>query len=773
MRLGQAHFPRQAGIFDACCRARAGAAVMAGNQDHIRLGFGHTGGNRADTRLRHQFDADLDGRVDLLEVIDELRQILDTINIVMRRRRNQRHTLGRMAQPRNQLGHFHARQLPALTGLGTLGNLDFQFLAMVEVFRRHAKAARGHLLDLGRRVVAIGLRREMRRVFAALATVRARADPVHRHIERLVRLGAERPQRHARRDKALADRRHALDLFNRDRLAQRLDRHQVAQMNGRIGLHRRAVAFPELIARLVAGGLQDMHRLRTPGRFPRLVEPADGQNILRPAPAFAVHLFQLGLNTAHADAADAAGQTGEIFRAHGAAQAHRLEIQTAAIRGNHRNSHLRHDLQETLINRRAIACDRLGQAAVNQAARNAVCDAVLGQIGVDHRCPGADQHREIMRVDTFGRAHIQAREGAQSLAGQVAMHGTCRQNHRHADAVLVLVLVRQNEMPGARADGILCLCADPFQPLLQRVLAGCKGTVDLGHIGVELLDHLRPLGVAHEGAFEHQNLGLRARFIKHVLEVAEPGLQAHHPVFAQAVDRRVRHLAEILPEKMAQRAILLGQNGAWRVIAHACYGFFAIFGHGGQNLLQLLNAVTGRNLALAQFRPGIERRFAHTRERVVQFVDLADPLAKGLCIRQPVLDLGVVIELALGHIHGQHLTGPKRALFLDRALVNRHHPGLGPCNHQPVTCHHIAHRAQAVAVKPGADPATIGHRQRGRAIPRLHHRVAIGIHIAPRLRQFLGLLGPGFRHQHGLGHRRGPSGAHQNLEHGVQRRAVA
>jgi ribosomal protein S4E len=36
--------------------------------------------------------------------------------------------------------------------------------------------------------------------------------------------------------------------------------------------------------------------------------------------------------------------------------------------------------------------------------------------------------------------------------------------------------------------------------------------------------------------------------VQHVLEVAEARLEAHHPVFAQAVDGRVRHLAEVLPE---------------------------------------------------------------------------------------------------------------------------------------------------------------------------------------------------------------------------------
>ena len=41
----------------------------------------------------------------------------------------------------------------------------------------------------------------------------------------------------------------------------------------------------------------------------------------------------------------------------------------------------------------------------------------------------------------------------------------------------------------------------------------------------------------------------------HVLEVSEPRLERHHTIFAQAVDRRVGHLAKVLAEEMAKRAI--------------------------------------------------------------------------------------------------------------------------------------------------------------------------------------------------------------------------
>mmetsp|Transcript_7117 Transcript_7117/g.11628 ORF Transcript_7117/g.11628 Transcript_7117/m.11628 type:complete len:375 (-) Transcript_7117:1930-3054(-) len=372
-----------------------------------------------------------------------------------------------MAQTGDQVGDLHSRQLATLAGLGPLGDLDLQLFALVEVFGGHAKAARGDLFDLGRRVVAIGFGVEMRGVFAALARVRLGPNAVHRHVQGLVRLRAQRAQRHARCHKPLADRGDAFHLFQWDRFAHGLDVHQVAQMDRRGRLHLGAVLLPHLERGIVAGHLQHMHA----GRFPgvglalgaRLIEPADGQHV-GAIPAQRMNLFGLGLDAGDANAADAAGHAGEILGTHGAAQADSLKVQTAAIGRHNADPHLGHDLQQALIDGIAIARHRLCQGPVDQAPINPVGQRILGQVGVDHCGPTANQHGKIMRVDTLRRAHVQRTKSAQALTGQVAVDGTCGQDHRHCDAVPARMLVGQHNMARAGPHGILGLSPDAFQP---------------------------------------------------------------------------------------------------------------------------------------------------------------------------------------------------------------------------------------------------------------------------------------------------------------------
>ena len=88
---------------------------------------------------------------------------------MVRRRRDQRYTGGRVAEPRDQAVDLDAGKLAALAGLCALRHLNLNFLAVVQIFRGHAETARGNLLDRAGRVVAILAKPEARRVFAALA----------------------------------------------------------------------------------------------------------------------------------------------------------------------------------------------------------------------------------------------------------------------------------------------------------------------------------------------------------------------------------------------------------------------------------------------------------------------------------------------------------------------------------------------------------------------------------------------------------------------------
>ena len=86
MGFRQTKFPRNAGVLDAGDRRRAGTAAVTGDQNDVRMRLGDAGRDRSDTDFRNQLHADARAWIRVLQVVDQLRQILDRIDIVVRRR---------------------------------------------------------------------------------------------------------------------------------------------------------------------------------------------------------------------------------------------------------------------------------------------------------------------------------------------------------------------------------------------------------------------------------------------------------------------------------------------------------------------------------------------------------------------------------------------------------------------------------------------------------------------------------------------------------------
>jgi hypothetical protein len=164
---------------------------VPGDEDVVCVRLGDARGHRADSDLRDELDRDAGVGVGTAEVVDQLLQILDRVDVVVRRRGDQPDARRRQADARDVAVDLVAGQLPALAGLGSLCHLDLELVGVREIVRVDAEAAGGDLLDRGAAPVSVRIRREPHRVLAALPRVRAAADPVHRDRQRLVRLARQ------------------------------------------------------------------------------------------------------------------------------------------------------------------------------------------------------------------------------------------------------------------------------------------------------------------------------------------------------------------------------------------------------------------------------------------------------------------------------------------------------------------------------------------------------------------------------------------------------
>ena len=156
LRFRQSQFPGNARVLDGGERRSARAAVVSADQNHVGVGLGHARGHRSHARFGHQLDRNARLGIDVLQVVDQLRQIFDRIDIVVRRRRNQSHAGNRVPHPRDDFVHLVAGKLAALAGLRALRDLDLQIVGVDQVVGGDAEAPRSHLFDGAAAPVAVG-----------------------------------------------------------------------------------------------------------------------------------------------------------------------------------------------------------------------------------------------------------------------------------------------------------------------------------------------------------------------------------------------------------------------------------------------------------------------------------------------------------------------------------------------------------------------------------------------------------------------------------------
>ena len=770
----QAEFPRRAGVLDAGQRRGTGAAVIARDRDQVGVGLGHAGRDRADAGARHQLDRHQRLRIDLLEIEDQLRQVFDRVDVVMRRRRDQRHARPRVAQLGDLVVDLVAGQLAAFAGLGALRDLDLQHFGVDQVFRRDAEAARCHLLDLRRLLGAVA-----RRVFAAFAGIAAAAEAVHRNRQRFMRFRRQRAERHAGRVEALEDAVDRLDLVDRNRRGA-LELEQIADHRHRARVHDLGVGLVVLVAAGLDRLLQHRDHVRVVGvvlaAVHVLVQAALFDRLAR-APRGFGDLELLFLKVGELGALDPRHGGVEAGVDHFVVQTHGFEQLRAAIRRDGADAHLRDDLVQTLVDALAIALrHRLGCLVLDLPAARHLVERGVGEIRIDHAGAVADQAREVMRVTRGGGLDDDVAIAAQAGGDQRGVDGTGGQQrvHRQLAALDRAVGQHQHDLAGAnRGDGFFADMVDGRLQADRRVVVQVDDLVRVIRVIVADRQQCLELGFAEHRRVDQQARGALRRFFEHALFGAELAFQRHHDLLAQRIDRRIGDLREHLPEVVVQRACLLAEHRERRVVAHRADRFLAGFGEHAQHLVALFERQL-EHLVIDRHRV-----WRHHVERVRVVAEAGfeplhvrlEPLLVRLARGQHAVDVFRTQQRAGLGVDGQDFARTQAALLDDVLGAEVVHADFRRQHDVAVAGDHIARRTQTVAVEAAGGIAAVHDDHTGRAVPGLHvDRVVFVERTHVRVEVFDVLPGRRDQRAHRLEHVH--AAGQQQFEHVVHALAV-
>ena len=733
-------------------RAGAGAALVAGDRDMVGARLRDAGRDRADPDFRHQFHRYVGARVGVFQIVDQLRQILDRIDVVVRRRRDQPDPRRRIAHAGDRLVDLAAGQLTALAGLGALRHLDLQDIGVDEVLGRDAEPARGDLLDRRAHRVAVRQRLEALGLLAALAGVRLAADAVHRDRQRRVRLAADRAEAHRAGREAPDDVGCRLDLVERHRLIGRAELHQPADRQQPLALvvdrRREGLVVGERIA--AHRVLQSGDALRRPGMRlaaqPERIVAAEIEHLaIERVVAIGARVADQRLlgDRPEVGALDRRRGAGEVFLDKIALQPDRIEDLRAAIGLIGRDPHLGDDLQNALAERlQVILLDLLGRQ------RQTVLGADLlegreGEIRVDRLGAIAGQHAEMMHLARLAGLDDDAGLGAQPLPDQVVVHRRGREQgrDRHPLGRHGAVGQDQDVVPGFDRCGRLGAEAVERRADAVRPFGGRPGDVE--RIGLEAavdqtldIADFREIGVGQDRLRDFEPV-MRADLVaQEVRPRPDHRDQRHHQFLADRVDRRVGDLREILLEIVVEQLRPVRQRGDRRVGAHRADGVVALLRHRLEEELDVLGRVAEGLLQIEPGRGIVRHRRDRALGRIGKLLELPLRLFQPGLVRvlggELPLDLVVADDAAFLEVDQQHFPRLQPPFADDLFLRDRQHAALRGEDHMIVVGDDVAGGPEAVAVQRRADLAAVGEGDRRRPVPRLHQRRVIFVEGAPR-----------------------------------------
>ena len=735
--LGDAQLPRQTGVLDGGAGGRAGAAVVAGNEDDLCAALGNTGGNGADTGLADQLHVDVGVAVGVLQVIDELGQVLDGVDVVVGRGRDQAHTGGAVAGLCNPRIHLGTGQVAALTGLCALCQLDLDLLGGDEILAGDAEAGGGHLLDLGIALAVVALFG-----FTALAGVASAAQTVQCNGDGLVGLAAQRAVAHGCGLEPLDDGRHRLDLLDRDAaVGVIVEVQQTAQMHALLAhvVHGAGEVLEGLVVAREARFLEQVDGLGVEqvlflaaaelvgtavGKLHVDIQPqrVEGRVVLR---------LDVGLNVLKVDAAHPADRAGEVLVDDFLRDADSLEDLAALVALDRGDAHLGGDLHDAVEDGLVVVVHGGVVVLIQQTLIDELADGLMGQIGVDGTGTIAQQGGEVVHLVGFGAFQNEGQRGALLGADEVLGHCGHRQQTGDGHMVLVDVAVGQDDDVCPVLVGAVHFEEDAVDGLFEAgiliVVDGNGRDLEARHVHV--LD-LEQICGGQDRVVDLEHLAVFGLVLQQVAVGTHIDAGRGDDLLADGVDGGVRHLCEPLLEVVEQRRVLAAQDRQRGVSAHGAGRLRTKAGHGQDELLDLFVFVAEHLLQPGQLIAGVVRHLDVRDLQVFQLDEVpVDPLAVGFAAGVVFLQLFVVHHFALDGIHQQHLAGAEPILDLDLRGVTGQHAYLGGEDHPAVLGDVVAAGAQTVAVQHRAHHVAVGEEDGSRAVPRLQHGGVILVEI--------------------------------------------
>ena len=430
---------------------------MTADMDHVGIGLGDPRRDGPDAGLGDQLHAHKGARIGLLKVVNELRQVLNAVDVVVWGRRDERHAGNRVADGRDVGGHLVPRELSTFAGLGALRHLDLKLVGRGQIGRRHAEPGRGHLLHATVGRIPVLSRLEPRGVFSAFPGVAPSADPVHGDGQGLVGLRTQGPQRHGGGPEPLPNLLHRLDPLQRRplRFLHFTELQEVPWRRRGAVVHEFRITHVRGLILLPDRLVEGLHHVGVEGVvLPGLAITVAAPLLQLRGVVVLIGLLVSGENLAgdpvESQAAERGGCAGKTAINHFIPQPHGFEDLRPVVTAEGGDAHLGHDFEEPLFHYPDKRPDGLFAREPALRIPGQRFHHLQREVRMNGARPVSRESGEVVHVARFAGICHQTGPHPAPFPDKALVHRTDGQQHRNGRQVSTHAPVAQDEdgLPG-------------------------------------------------------------------------------------------------------------------------------------------------------------------------------------------------------------------------------------------------------------------------------------------------------------------------------------
>ncbi len=248
---------------------------------------------------------------------------------------------------------------------------------------------------------------------------------------------------------------------------------QVAQYRRLSRMHGSAVFKIVLVIIMLRGQLQLVHHIGVIGmKFTTVYKLQQAPLIQRllPIPGHRLQLLQILLQMRQTHAlymiwAAAKTQINDLGM-----QADDLKQLCTTITGNRGNTHLRHNLVQTLVDTAPVVNAQLPCRARQHTTPLHILQQLIGQVWMYSGGTVTDQYCKMMWITGTCGFHKQIGIAAQTMTNQPMMHSTNRQQGRDGSSMCRDAKISQHQYYSAALNLLHCLCGQRLNGFMQGLL---------------------------------------------------------------------------------------------------------------------------------------------------------------------------------------------------------------------------------------------------------------------------------------------------------------